>query len=90
MSKAILRWVIWLILACCAAIDGMLGEAAILGGGDVGFVDADGKFALPLANPKLWLPIIGFVVIQGFLIFALIRLRHTSKGQPPTVFGLKN
>ena len=74
----LLRRGIWFILACCAVLDGVLGEAAISGYEHAAFVRADQKWAFPQAQPELWLPIMGFVAIQGFLVFVLIRLRHAD------------
>lgn len=56
-------------------VDGALGEAAISGVGDVGSLE-NGRWSLPRAQPELWFPIVGFLLFQGFLIFALLRLRE--------------
>jgi hypothetical protein len=82
-SRKLLRRISWLALACCGLLDGALGEAAISGCCDVFFMDESGKIIWPRPEPELWLPIIGFVVIQGFLILALIRLRESE--QTPSI-----
>jgi hypothetical protein len=52
-----------------------MGEGAI-SGSDVGYLDKHGEFALPGAEPVLWLPIGGLILFQAVLIFTLIRLRE--------------
>jgi hypothetical protein len=80
-----IRCVIWSLLALCAALDELLAEGAISGLGDVAYVDAEGNWEFPRAEPKLWLPIAGFILLQGLLVFALLRLREPARN-PPSVF----
>jgi len=56
-----------------------MGEGAISGCCDVGYLDEHGKWGLPGPEPKLWLPIVGLILFQGALIFTLIRLRERPK-----------
>jgi len=83
-NRKLLRRICWFALACCGLVDAAMGEGAISGCCDVGFVDPSGHFALPGPDPELWLPIAGFVVIQGFLILAIIRLRESER--TPSIF----
>jgi hypothetical protein len=55
--------------------DGLLGEAAISGVGDVGYMTANGTWSWPGPEPELWPWIIGFILLQAALILALLRLR---------------
>ena len=77
-TRRLVRSCIWVALGCCLILDGALGEAAISGVGDVGYFDESGYFKFPGPEPRLWLPIAGFIVLQGILIFGLIRLRETK------------
>jgi hypothetical protein len=63
------------VLFVCALIDAGLGEGAISGMGNVAY-RSNGLWVLPQPDPSLWLPIACFVLFQGILIFALIRLRE--------------
>jgi len=67
--------------------DGWLGEDAISPGGCwVGF-DRFGRFIETRSAVGVWLPIFGLVLLQGILVFALIRLREPRSAglmfQPP-------
>lgn len=73
--------VIWILLAICLLIDGGLGEVAISGCCDVGFVK-DGNWAMPEAKPELWFPAFVFVLAQGAMIAALIHLRPEPPAAP--------
>jgi hypothetical protein len=77
LRQLIRRW-IWLVLACCLIIDADLGMAAI-SGGDVLRVDQQGRW-IAGGDPQLWVPILGFLFIQGVLIFLQIRLH-----EPPPI-----
>jgi len=74
-TRKFVRSCIWVVLTCCVLLDGALGEGAISGCCDVGYIDANGHFALPGPEPGLWPWIIGFILLQGALITALLRLR---------------
>ena len=88
-SRKLARWCIWIVLACCFLFDGALGEGAISGVGDVAFLDSSGQWRLPGPEPKLWVPIGGFILFQGVLIFALIRLREPKSRHNP-LFSVAN
>ncbi len=77
-DRTILKSVLWILLGCSALFDGALGEAAISGCCDVS-VTADGRWILPAPRPGLWVPICLFVMIQGLLVFGLLRLRSDVK-----------
>ena len=62
-------------------LDGALGEGAISGCCDVGYIDANGHFALPGPDPGFWPWIVGLVCLQGMLILALIRIREPKNLQ---------
>jgi hypothetical protein len=47
----------------------------------------NGHWVFPQPEPKLWLPICGFVLIQGVLVFALIRLRQ-PKPDRASILGI--
>jgi H+/Cl- antiporter ClcA len=76
MLRSSFRLVLWLALACCAVADGVLGEAAISGAGDVFRVDEHGHWVFPAGQPELWAPIVLLVALQGVLVFALLRTRR--------------
>ena len=80
-SRQVVPWCIWVALVCCFILDGALAEAAISGVGDVAFVDENGRWSLPEPQPRLWLAIAAFVLAQGLLVFALIRLREPKHAQ---------
>ena len=85
MSKSLQRLFrcgIWLLLIGSALLGGALGEAAISGHGDLAFSDAEGNWVFPSAKPELWFPIMGFILFQGVLVFALIRTREQKCEQP--------
>jgi hypothetical protein len=67
------------MLGCCLILDGVLGEGANSGCCDVGYVDQYGKWALPGPEPKLWIPIVGLILLQAIMIVALIRLRRNPR-----------
>ena len=72
--RRIVRFSIWIVLGLCFLLDGALGEYAITGGSrDVVYPDDQGQFPPPAAVP--WIPIAIFVLVQGILVFAQIRLR---------------
>ena len=52
------------------------GRGAISGCCDVATVEKNGWSNFPGPEPRLWLPIGIFLIFQGVLIFALIRLRQ--------------
>ena len=58
-----------------------MGEAAISGYGDVGYLNADGTFSMPGPDPELWPWIAGLILLQGIMIMALIRLRAPNHPQ---------
>ena len=66
------------MLFLCLTLTGSMGEAAISGVGDILYIHEHGRFAIPAAEPALWFPIAGLILVQGILIFALIRLREKS------------
>ena len=76
--RKFVRACIWLALACCLMVAAGLGEAAISGCCDVGYWK-NGRVVFPGPEPELWLPICLFVIVQGVLVFALIRLRHPEQ-----------
>lgn len=80
--RTLLRCGIWLLMACCAVLDGVLGEAAISGYGCLIYWDAAGNLILPQPRPELWVPILGLILVQGLLVVALIRLRERGGNQP--------
>lgn len=80
------RICIGITLGFCMLIDGALGEAAISGCCDVYYLDAEGRIVLPRPDPKLWLPIVVFVLLQGALVLGFIRLRAPS-GDQISLFG---
>jgi len=86
--RKFVRNCIVIALICCAILDVALGEAAISGTGDVAYWD-QGNLVFPHAQPELWLPIFGFVVVQGVLVFALIRLREPGRS-PASPLTFKN
>jgi hypothetical protein len=45
-------------------------------------VDENGRWLLPGPEPRLWFPIAGFLLFQGVLILALIRMREPEQSQP--------
>jgi hypothetical protein len=72
--RHLVRALTWLTLACCFLADGYLGEAAIFSGDRIS-VDERGNWLAEGPQTHLWLPIAGFLILQGILIFAAIRLR---------------
>ena len=78
----IARGCLWVLLGCCAIIDGGLGEAAISGCCDVASVE-NGVWQLPGPMPELWLPIAAFVLFQGILIALLIRMKRGQSSNIP-------
>lgn len=81
--RKIIGAVIWVLLVFCLVVDGALGETAISGCCDVGFV-REGTWGVPEAEPELWFPAFGFVLAQGAMITALIRLRP-ERPKPPFI-----
>lgn len=75
-ERRMIRGFLWLILGVCAILDAGLGEAAISGAGHYFFLDDRGNLVTPRGDNTLWVPIALFVVLQGLLVFALIRLRR--------------
>jgi len=76
MSEApryFLRVFIWVALVCSFLVDGAIGDYAITGGDVIRVVD--GRWASPGGDPSMWAWAGGFVIAQGLLILALIRLR---------------
>ena len=84
LSRKFARRCVWFILFLCVMFDGLLGESAISGYGDVGYQRADGTWSFPGPDPTLWPWIFGFILIQGVLILAIIRLR--DKERPQSLF----
>jgi hypothetical protein len=60
-------------------LDAGLVEAAISGAGDVAYSVSDGTWGFPRPEPLAWLPIGIVVLLQGVLVFALIRLRQPER-----------
>jgi hypothetical protein len=56
-------------------LDGAMGEAAISGYGDVGYLSADGTWHFPGPDPTLWPWICALTLVQGGLALTIIRLR---------------
>jgi hypothetical protein len=80
--RQLIRWSVWLVLVICFLLDAELGEAAISGVGDVGFIE-NGMWVMPAADPSPWLPILGFIILQSILFFAVIRLREPKSAPCP-------
>ncbi len=78
--RNIIRLVIWIVLVCCLMLDAAIGETAISGCCDVGLWD--GRWVMPEAKPELWFPAFVFVLAQGAMIAALIRLRPVPPAAP--------
>lgn len=81
--RRLVRLTITVALACCLLLDVALAEGAISGCCDVGYFDANGRLVFPGPEPALWLPIAGFVILQGILVFVLIRLRRSRPDHTP-------
>ena|ERR1700733_8440217 len=77
--RKLTRISLWCLLVFCLFLDGVLGEGAISGCCDVGYVDEYGRRALPGPEPRLWIPIVGLVLLQAAMIAALIRLRPNPR-----------
>ena len=73
---------IWVVLGISIILDGALGDYAISPGGDVIYFDANGQWIAPKPSPAVWISITGFVLLQGVLILAQIRLRAPNQVQP--------
>jgi len=84
LTRKFVRRCVWSVLVVCVVFDAALGEAAISGSGDVGYQKADGTWSFPGPDPTLWRWIVGFILIQGAFILAIIRLR--DKEQPRSLF----
>jgi hypothetical protein len=76
--REIARRCAWIILALSLILDGAMGEAAISGYGDVGYLTSDGRFSHPGPDPSLWPWIAGLILVQAGLILAIIRLQTPS------------
>ena len=74
-SRQLARWCCWALLISCFLLDASLGNVAI-SGGHSGHLDANGHWLFSTSEPELWLPISGFLIFQGGLVVALIRLRQ--------------
>ena len=64
--------------------EGGLAESTISGPSCVLYLDSQGGWAMPYADPFLWFPIGGLLLLQSLIVFGLIRLRPVL---PP--FGLR-
>jgi hypothetical protein len=80
-----LRVLIWVALSICLLLDGALAQDAISPGGCMIYMDKDWNWIPPKSSPHIWLWIAGFVLLQGVLIFAQIRLR-SPRSTPPSIF----
>lgn len=75
--SSLARLLVGCILAICFLLGAELGQLAIFGDGHL-WIENDGKFNRSLGDPDLWLPILGFVFVQGILVSVWIRLRRQS------------
>jgi hypothetical protein len=64
--------------------DAGLGENAIAPGGCVFYLDSNGNIIPPQPMPGIWIWIAASILLQGLLIFGLLRFRgrHEEIGPP--------
>ena len=79
LTRKFLRRCVWFILIVCVLFDGALGESAISGYDCCGYQNPDGTWSFPGPEARLWPWICGFILIQGALILAIIRLRDKEQ-----------
>jgi hypothetical protein len=77
-SRKLAHSCIYVVLAFSALCDGGLGEGAISGCCDVGYV-RNPTWGLVGTQPELWPWIAGFIVLQAMLILAVFRLRDPNQ-----------
>jgi hypothetical protein len=74
-----------LLLAVCLAADGPLFEDALSPPQDVFYVDGHGKLNEPEHLTQNRVMFAGFLMLQGILVFAVLRLRQTAPLQTSTL-----
>jgi hypothetical protein len=76
--RKLIRDAIWMIMAVSLFFDAALADYAISPVWCIFFSDEDGHWTSPKPPPEAWIVVLGFILLQGGLIFALIRLRSVT------------